>query len=115
MENLLRSELFCAANSAKRRPEVPGLRGLVGPRLCDLWPGRNERSSSEGRRHRRLRRSDRGGQEITSRVPLTPAEGRTLNTRVSVQVDEAPLRKRHQQGWVMEVTSDMERCIARIR
>lgn len=38
-----------------------------------------------------------------------------LNVRVSPQVDEAPLRKRHEQGWVMEVTSNIEHCIARIR
>uniref|UniRef100_A0A7N6C1I4 Urocanate hydratase n=1 Tax=Anabas testudineus TaxID=64144 RepID=A0A7N6C1I4_ANATE len=30
-------------------------------------------------------------------------------------VDEAPLRKRHDQGWLMEVTSSMEHCIKRIR
>uniref|UniRef100_A0A8D3CQW6 Urocanate hydratase n=1 Tax=Scophthalmus maximus TaxID=52904 RepID=A0A8D3CQW6_SCOMX len=30
-------------------------------------------------------------------------------------VDEAPLRKRHEQGWLMEVTSSMEHCIKRIR
>uniref|UniRef100_H3BZ80 Urocanate hydratase n=1 Tax=Tetraodon nigroviridis TaxID=99883 RepID=H3BZ80_TETNG len=34
---------------------------------------------------------------------------------VIAEVDEAPLRKRHEQGWVMEVTSNMEHCIARIR
>uniref|UniRef100_A0A8C7STU5 Urocanate hydratase n=1 Tax=Oncorhynchus mykiss TaxID=8022 RepID=A0A8C7STU5_ONCMY len=30
-------------------------------------------------------------------------------------VDEVPLRKRHEQGWLMEVTSDIEHCIQRIR
>uniref|UniRef100_A0AAQ5X5K3 Urocanate hydratase n=1 Tax=Amphiprion ocellaris TaxID=80972 RepID=A0AAQ5X5K3_AMPOC len=30
-------------------------------------------------------------------------------------VDEVPLRKRHEQGWLMEVTSSMEQCIKRIR
>uniref|UniRef100_A0A8C9YT46 Urocanate hydratase n=1 Tax=Sander lucioperca TaxID=283035 RepID=A0A8C9YT46_SANLU len=30
-------------------------------------------------------------------------------------VDETPLRKRHEQGWLMEVTSSMEHCIKRIR
>uniref|UniRef100_A0A3P8R3Z6 Urocanate hydratase n=1 Tax=Astatotilapia calliptera TaxID=8154 RepID=A0A3P8R3Z6_ASTCA len=30
-------------------------------------------------------------------------------------VDEAPLRKRHEQGWLMEVTSSLDQCIKRIR
>uniref|UniRef100_A0A6Q2YP63 Urocanate hydratase n=1 Tax=Esox lucius TaxID=8010 RepID=A0A6Q2YP63_ESOLU len=30
-------------------------------------------------------------------------------------VDATPLRKRHEQGWLMEVTSDIEHCIRRIR
>uniref|UniRef100_A0A7N6ACS3 Urocanate hydratase n=1 Tax=Anabas testudineus TaxID=64144 RepID=A0A7N6ACS3_ANATE len=34
---------------------------------------------------------------------------------VIAEVDEAPLRKRHDQGWLMEVTSSMEHCIKRIR
>ncbi|XP_069563760.1 urocanate hydratase [Brachyistius frenatus] len=34
---------------------------------------------------------------------------------VIAEVDEAPLRKRHEQGWLMEVTSSMDRCIKRIR
>uniref|UniRef100_A0A672YZY7 Urocanate hydratase n=1 Tax=Sphaeramia orbicularis TaxID=375764 RepID=A0A672YZY7_9TELE len=34
---------------------------------------------------------------------------------VIAEVDEAPLKKRHEQGWLMEVTSDMEHCIKRIR
>ncbi|KAG5275362.1 hypothetical protein AALO_G00146580 [Alosa alosa] len=34
---------------------------------------------------------------------------------VIAEVDEAPLRKRHEQGWLMEVTSDLEHCIKRIR
>ncbi|XP_008408095.1 urocanate hydratase [Poecilia reticulata] len=34
---------------------------------------------------------------------------------VIAEVDEAPLRKRHEQGWVMEVTSSLEQCIKRIR
>uniref|UniRef100_A0A8D3CNM3 Urocanate hydratase n=1 Tax=Scophthalmus maximus TaxID=52904 RepID=A0A8D3CNM3_SCOMX len=34
---------------------------------------------------------------------------------VIAEVDEAPLRKRHEQGWLMEVTSSMEHCIKRIR
>uniref|UniRef100_A0AAQ5YU63 Urocanate hydratase n=1 Tax=Amphiprion ocellaris TaxID=80972 RepID=A0AAQ5YU63_AMPOC len=29
--------------------------------------------------------------------------------------DGVPLRKRHEQGWLMEVTSSMEQCIKRIR
>uniref|UniRef100_A0A8C8D1P9 Urocanate hydratase n=1 Tax=Oncorhynchus tshawytscha TaxID=74940 RepID=A0A8C8D1P9_ONCTS len=34
---------------------------------------------------------------------------------VIAEVDEVPLRKRHEQGWLMEVTSDIEHCIQRIR
>uniref|UniRef100_A0A8C5H7S3 urocanate hydratase n=1 Tax=Gouania willdenowi TaxID=441366 RepID=A0A8C5H7S3_GOUWI len=34
---------------------------------------------------------------------------------VIAEVDEAPLRKRHEQGWLMEVTSSSEQCIKRIR
>ncbi|XP_058259038.1 urocanate hydratase [Hemibagrus wyckioides] len=34
---------------------------------------------------------------------------------VIAEVDEAPLRKRHEQGWVMEVTKDLDHCIQRIR
>lgn len=34
---------------------------------------------------------------------------------ISVQVDEAPLKKRHEQGWLMEVTSSLEHCVKRIR
>lgn len=34
---------------------------------------------------------------------------------ISMQVDEAPLKKRHEQGWLMEVTSSLEHCIKRIR
>uniref|UniRef100_A0A671VYT0 Urocanate hydratase n=1 Tax=Sparus aurata TaxID=8175 RepID=A0A671VYT0_SPAAU len=34
---------------------------------------------------------------------------------VIAEVDEAPLRKRHEQGWLMEVTSSMDQCIKRIR
>uniref|UniRef100_A0A8C9YMM3 Urocanate hydratase n=1 Tax=Sander lucioperca TaxID=283035 RepID=A0A8C9YMM3_SANLU len=34
---------------------------------------------------------------------------------VIAEVDETPLRKRHEQGWLMEVTSSMEHCIKRIR
>ncbi|XP_056129916.1 urocanate hydratase isoform X2 [Lampris incognitus] len=30
-------------------------------------------------------------------------------------VDEAPLRKRHEQGWLMEVTGSLDHCIKRIR
>uniref|UniRef100_A0A8C9YPB5 Urocanate hydratase n=1 Tax=Sander lucioperca TaxID=283035 RepID=A0A8C9YPB5_SANLU len=30
---------------------------------------------------------------------------------VIAEVDETPLRKRHEQGWLMEVTSSMEHCI----
>uniref|UniRef100_A0A8C7FFK5 Urocanate hydratase n=1 Tax=Oncorhynchus kisutch TaxID=8019 RepID=A0A8C7FFK5_ONCKI len=33
---------------------------------------------------------------------------------VIAEVDEVPLRKRHEQGWLMEVTSDIEHCIQRI-
>ncbi|XP_069045718.1 urocanate hydratase [Lepisosteus oculatus] len=34
---------------------------------------------------------------------------------VIAEVDEAALRKRHEQGWLMEVTSDLDRCVRRIR
>uniref|UniRef100_A0A3Q3T3N2 Urocanate hydratase 1 n=1 Tax=Mastacembelus armatus TaxID=205130 RepID=A0A3Q3T3N2_9TELE len=34
---------------------------------------------------------------------------------VVAEVDEAPLRKRHEQGWLMEVTSNLEQCIKHIR
>uniref|UniRef100_A0A669F3P5 Urocanate hydratase 1 n=1 Tax=Oreochromis niloticus TaxID=8128 RepID=A0A669F3P5_ORENI len=34
---------------------------------------------------------------------------------VIAEVDEAPLRKRHEQGWLMEVTSSLDQCIKRIR
>ncbi|XP_056315094.1 urocanate hydratase [Danio aesculapii] len=34
---------------------------------------------------------------------------------VIAEVDEAPLKKRHEQGWLMEVTSDLSHCIQRIR
>uniref|UniRef100_A0A3P8YMV2 Urocanate hydratase n=2 Tax=Esox lucius TaxID=8010 RepID=A0A3P8YMV2_ESOLU len=34
---------------------------------------------------------------------------------VIAEVDATPLRKRHEQGWLMEVTSDIEHCIRRIR
>ncbi|XP_033823142.1 urocanate hydratase [Periophthalmus magnuspinnatus] len=34
---------------------------------------------------------------------------------VIAEVDEAPLRKRHEQGWLMEVTSSLEHCIQRIK
>ncbi|KAI5109487.1 urocanate hydratase [Silurus meridionalis] len=34
---------------------------------------------------------------------------------VIAEVDEVPLRKRHEQGWVMEVTKDLDHCIQRIR
>uniref|UniRef100_A0A3P8UMB5 urocanate hydratase n=1 Tax=Cynoglossus semilaevis TaxID=244447 RepID=A0A3P8UMB5_CYNSE len=34
---------------------------------------------------------------------------------VIAEVDEAPLRKRHEQGWLMEVTSSLDLCIKRIR
>ncbi|KAL2091216.1 hypothetical protein ACEWY4_013479 [Coilia grayii] len=34
---------------------------------------------------------------------------------VIAEVDEAPLKKRHEQGWVMEITSDLTHCIQRIR
>ncbi|XP_077054436.1 urocanate hydratase [Siphateles boraxobius] len=34
---------------------------------------------------------------------------------VIAEVDEAPLKKRHEQGWLMEVTSDLSHCIKRIR
>uniref|UniRef100_A0A673LG96 Urocanate hydratase n=1 Tax=Sinocyclocheilus rhinocerous TaxID=307959 RepID=A0A673LG96_9TELE len=34
---------------------------------------------------------------------------------VIAEVDEAPLKKRHEQGWLMEITSDLSHCIQRIR
>ncbi|KAG7251880.1 hypothetical protein CRUP_013639 [Coryphaenoides rupestris] len=34
---------------------------------------------------------------------------------VIAEVDEAPIRKRHEQGWLMEMTSSLEHCIKRIR
>ncbi|XP_076972418.1 urocanate hydratase [Tamandua tetradactyla] len=34
---------------------------------------------------------------------------------VIAEVDEAALMKRHQQGWLMEVTSSLDHCIARLR
>ncbi|XP_037659365.1 urocanate hydratase isoform X1 [Choloepus didactylus] len=34
---------------------------------------------------------------------------------VIAEVDEAALKKRHQQGWLMEVTSSLDHCIARLR
>ncbi|XP_057194462.1 urocanate hydratase [Triplophysa rosa] len=34
---------------------------------------------------------------------------------VIAEVDEAPLKKRHEQGWLMEVTSELNHCIQRIR
>ncbi|XP_064154534.1 urocanate hydratase isoform X1 [Anguilla rostrata] len=34
---------------------------------------------------------------------------------VIAEVDEAPLKKRHEQGWLMEVTADLDHCIQRIR
>ncbi|TRY55002.1 hypothetical protein DNTS_020746 [Danionella cerebrum] len=34
---------------------------------------------------------------------------------VIAEVDETPLKKRHEQGWLMEVTSDLNQCIQRIR
>nr|XP_055069705.1 urocanate hydratase [Misgurnus anguillicaudatus] len=34
---------------------------------------------------------------------------------VIAEVDEAPLKKRHEQGWLMEVTSDLNHCIQCIR
>ncbi|XP_047014324.1 urocanate hydratase isoform X2 [Ictalurus punctatus] len=34
---------------------------------------------------------------------------------VIAEVDEAPLKKRHEQGWVMEVTKDLDCCVQRIR
>uniref|UniRef100_A0AAY4BZP6 Urocanate hydratase n=1 Tax=Denticeps clupeoides TaxID=299321 RepID=A0AAY4BZP6_9TELE len=30
-------------------------------------------------------------------------------------VDEAPLKKRHEQGWLMEVSDDLDHCMQRIR
>uniref|UniRef100_A0AAR2KE69 Urocanate hydratase n=1 Tax=Pygocentrus nattereri TaxID=42514 RepID=A0AAR2KE69_PYGNA len=30
-------------------------------------------------------------------------------------VDEAPLKKRHEQGWLMEITKDLDHCMQRIR
>ncbi|XP_048873866.1 urocanate hydratase [Brienomyrus brachyistius] len=34
---------------------------------------------------------------------------------VIAEVDEAPLRKRYEQGWLMEVTRNSDHCISRIR
>ncbi|XP_026115985.1 urocanate hydratase [Carassius auratus] len=34
---------------------------------------------------------------------------------VIAEVDEVPLKKRHEQGWLMEITSDLSHCIQRIR
>ncbi|XP_066553776.1 urocanate hydratase [Amia ocellicauda] len=34
---------------------------------------------------------------------------------VIAEVDEVPLRKRQEQGWLMEVTSDLDHCMSRIR
>uniref|UniRef100_A0A671R7T0 Urocanate hydratase n=1 Tax=Sinocyclocheilus anshuiensis TaxID=1608454 RepID=A0A671R7T0_9TELE len=34
---------------------------------------------------------------------------------VIAEVDEAPLKKRHEQGWLMEITSDLSHCIQRVR
>ncbi|XP_030632912.1 urocanate hydratase [Chanos chanos] len=34
---------------------------------------------------------------------------------VIAEVDEAPLKKRHEQGWLMEFTNDLNHCIKRIR
>lgn len=31
------------------------------------------------------------------------------------QVDKAALMKRHEQGWLMEVTSSLDHCIERLR
>ncbi|MBN3301665.1 HUTU hydratase, partial [Amia calva] len=33
---------------------------------------------------------------------------------VIAEVDEVPLRKRQEQGWLMEVTSDLDHCMSRI-
>uniref|UniRef100_A0A8B9RFM5 Urocanate hydratase n=1 Tax=Astyanax mexicanus TaxID=7994 RepID=A0A8B9RFM5_ASTMX len=34
---------------------------------------------------------------------------------VIAEVDEVPLKKRHEQGWLMEVTKDLDHCMKRIR
>nr|XP_023661226.1 urocanate hydratase [Paramormyrops kingsleyae] len=34
---------------------------------------------------------------------------------VIAEVDEAPLKKRYEQGWLMEVTRNLDHCISRIR
>ncbi|KAG9332537.1 hypothetical protein JZ751_014635 [Albula glossodonta] len=34
---------------------------------------------------------------------------------VIAEVDEAPLKKRHEQGWLMEITNDLDQCIQKIR
>ncbi|XP_057702389.1 urocanate hydratase isoform X2 [Corythoichthys intestinalis] len=34
---------------------------------------------------------------------------------VIAEVDEAPLKKRHEQGWLMEVSANLDHCIKRIR
>uniref|UniRef100_A0A8C5AVZ1 Urocanate hydratase 1 n=1 Tax=Gadus morhua TaxID=8049 RepID=A0A8C5AVZ1_GADMO len=34
---------------------------------------------------------------------------------VVAEVDEAPIRKRHEQGWLMEMSSSLDHCIQRIR
>uniref|UniRef100_A0AAR2LFW2 urocanate hydratase n=1 Tax=Pygocentrus nattereri TaxID=42514 RepID=A0AAR2LFW2_PYGNA len=34
---------------------------------------------------------------------------------VIAEVDEAPLKKRHEQGWLMEITKDLDHCMQRIR
>ncbi|KAL1272623.1 hypothetical protein QQF64_028485 [Cirrhinus molitorella] len=34
---------------------------------------------------------------------------------VIAEVDEAALKKRHEQGWLMEITNDLTHCIQRIR
>uniref|UniRef100_A0AAY5ELF1 urocanate hydratase n=1 Tax=Electrophorus electricus TaxID=8005 RepID=A0AAY5ELF1_ELEEL len=34
---------------------------------------------------------------------------------VIAEVDEVPLQKRYEQGWLMEVTKDLDNCIQRIR
>ncbi|XP_028854562.1 urocanate hydratase [Denticeps clupeoides] len=34
---------------------------------------------------------------------------------VIAEVDEAPLKKRHEQGWLMEVSDDLDHCMQRIR
>uniref|UniRef100_V9KHF6 Urocanate hydratase n=1 Tax=Callorhinchus milii TaxID=7868 RepID=V9KHF6_CALMI len=34
---------------------------------------------------------------------------------VIAEVDEIPLKKRHQQGWLMQITNNLDQCIAQIR